>query len=280
MAMARILVLSLCLASPSSALENPISLCYHHYANMAVFNFPVNATAVAKHLHPSATLDLDHNGVAWVSIVSSQLVKTAIDGVPVPFIKPFEVQVRTYVTGPDPVSKKPIKGVWLFDLFLHDIPSVLGASVLFGNSIRVKDGDIAIGISSGTASYEFAALQLEVTDHATAAVDVSSTILDTAVGFDTTFFLDRPAWFGQNKAGELAVSILEKVKYKSTARQMKVRALASSALSALSLGDNVGKEVCEQHVEGCFFVGESDATFKASVVVANAASELTQPLIV
>lgn len=277
--MARILALSFCLASTASSL-----LCYHHYENMALFNFPVNATALVPYLQFGSellTLDLDQNGVAWVSIVSSQLVKTSLDGVPVPFVKPFEVQVRTYVTGPDPDNyHKPIKGVWLFDLFLHDLPSVIGANVLFRNTIRVSDGDINIASSSGPASYDLKAPELKVTDSGSASVTVTSTILDTAVGFDTTFFLDRPAWFGQNKLGALTVSLLEKVKYMSTARQMRVTALASSALSALSLGGDVGKEVCEQHVEGCFFVGDSDATFTSSVVVAEAASELVQPLLV
>jgi hypothetical protein len=165
-------------------------------------------------------------------------------------------------------------------LFIHDLPSVLGANVLFGNTIRVLDGNINIASSSGTASYNFTAPELKVTDHATAGVSVTSTILDTAVGFDTSFFLDRTGWFGQTKAGELSVSMLQDISYMSTARQMRVSALASSVLPALSLGGNVGRELCEQHVQGCFFVGGSDATFKSSVIVARAASEMMPPLFV
>ena len=68
-------------ASPSLAMQ-----VFHRYEDMAAFNFPVPADTLRPHLNPALTLDLDRDGQAWVSVVSSTLVKTGIDGLPLVYI--------------------------------------------------------------------------------------------------------------------------------------------------------------------------------------------------
>jgi len=239
---------------------------------MAAFNFPVDADILRQRINPALSLDLDGNKQAWVSILSSTLVKTTIDGVTVPLIKPSEVQVRTYVTGPDPKTKETIKGVWLFDLLLQDhalpsAPVIDGAKVLFGNSIRVDTGKI--NVAANSSSYNLAGLDLQVASKVKADVSAKATILQAPATAAGEWFLHRDVWFGQNKGGELTASQLHGNKHFSNLTQMLVSDFSSTVLKSLALGADFGKEVFAQHPEASFFIGGVEATWSSSVVVSS-----------
>jgi hypothetical protein len=232
---------------------------------MAAFNFPVDSAILRQRIHPALSLDLDGNKQAWVSILSSSLVKTAIDGVPIPFIKPFEIQVRTYVTGPDPKTKGTIKGVWLFDMLLSSAPVVLGADVLFAKSIRIASGNI--NVIANQSLYNLAGLDLEVANKDKAGVSARATIMPSAASTTGEWFLNRTAWFGQNQAGDLTVSMIHGQKHFSNVTQMHVSDFSSTVFKALHLGDDFGKEVFARHPEGAFLVGGMEATWSNSIIV-------------
>jgi len=261
------------LAFPTVAMFPLPMTVFHRYADMAAFNFPVDAGTLRPHLNPALSLDLDPQGQAWVSILSSKLVKTSINGLPIPLIKPHELQVRTYVTGPALDSTTPIKGVWMIDLFLHESssllptgPDILGANLLWSKTIRVVDG-VNIKLETDSASYNLTAPNLKVTDKTEAQVSLSATVTGSTMGASVEWFLQRDAWFGQTEAGELTVSMLRDQKYLSTPRKMEVSEFSSSVLRSLSLGDDFGVELCAQRRESCFFVGTVEASFESSKIV-------------
>ena len=103
---------------------------------------------------------------------------------------------------------------------------------------------------------------------ASASAQVTSTFLGTPVRFDPVWFLNRSAWFGQNRDGNLTLSQLHALSYLSRPTHLQVSELNASVLKALSLGPVMGTEACDHHEEGCVFIGDSDATFTPSVVVA------------
>merc|ERR1712216_483511 len=83
----------------------------HQYSRTALFNFPVEPALLRPLVHPQLQLDLDANGHAWVSIVSSYITKLRLGVLPVcqgywqKYNKPLgscplEIQVRTHVRLP------------------------------------------------------------------------------------------------------------------------------------------------------------------------------------
>jgi len=252
-------------AVPSSAM-----VCTHVYEDMAAFNFPVEADAIRKFINPGLELDLDDNGQAWVSVLTSRLPKTVIDGLPVPLISPREVQVRTYVTGPSSRSEERVKGLWIFDLLLHEpvLPSdadIIGANVLFANTIRVATGKI--DVAHKDSSYRVASSRLQVADRTTAEFSWSGTVSQEPVSVSDDFFLKRDAWFGQNHRGQLFMSLLRDQKQTAKPTKLTVDEFSSSVLQGLSLGNDFGMEVFSQYPESSFFIGQYEATWESSELV-------------
>lgn len=267
------------LASEVLALPVP-----HHYEKMAHFNFPVNASLVQPYLHPSLKLDLDE-GMAWVSIVSSRLS--------VPLLKPLEVQMRTYVTGPHPVSKQPVKGLWFFNVYMLDANPVKSLEAFYAASLLVNES-IPLGANFDEAPEEIVMHETSMTYTLKASGKplgaigrkaiggasfyAHSTIQDTKVEFDSDFFLDRSAWFGSTglyqkggyKTGELTVNMLRASKFPTSPRPMEVNEFSSGVFTGFGLG--------QPNPRHCFFIWEHDVTFESSVVVTS--SEYRQPLLV
>lgn len=266
------------LASEVLALPVP-----HHYEKMAHFNFPVNASLVQPYLHPSLKLDLDE-GMAWVSIVSSRLS--------VPLLKPLEVQMRTYVTGPHPVSKQPVKGLWFFNVYMLDanpvksLEAAIAASFLVNESIPLGANfdeapeEIVMHETSMTYTLKASGKPLGASSEpiSNASFYAHSTIQDTKAEFDSDFFLDRSAWFGStglssgysSTTGELTVNMLRASKFPTSPRPMEVNEFSSGVFTGFGLG--------QPNPRHCFFIWEHDVTFETSVVVTS--SEYRQPLLV
>jgi hypothetical protein len=261
------LALASCLASEVLAWS-----VLHHYENMAFFNFPVNASLIQPHLHPSLELDLDGDGMAWVSIVSSELT------VQVPVIGPLtphEIQVRTYVTGPNPVSKQLVKGCWFFDVFVDRLEVLWASAFLVNDSIPLSYTDedkgtppAEIAMHGTSYTLKVPEVPLPLTGEKKASLSAHSTIQDTKVQFDSDFFLDRSAWFGSTglrgpggmRAGALTANMLSGSKFPASPRPMEVNEFSSGVLPGFALG-----QPQSQH---SFFIGEHDVTFKSSVKVA------------
>lgn len=231
---------------------------FHEYSNMAFFSSPVDADAVRKLVHPDLQVDT-YQGTAWVSLVASQLTKTRLDGLPVPLLKPYELQLRTYVTGP-----KGRKGVWLFDLFLSDILTVTGGTVLyFENTIRVVLGKTKVTHSN--TSWTAAGNDLPVTNTASGNFKAQLEIIPEASTNDATglsFFLERFTWFGARpKTNDLVVLPLKNVSFAGLPRQVVVSDLSTSVLGPLGFGPELDASTCKSSQWACFYVGKSVATF-------------------
>jgi len=245
-------------------------VCTHVYEDMAAFNFPVEADTIRKFINPGLELDLDNNGQAWVSVLTSRLPKTLIDGLVVPLISPREVQVRTYVTGPSSQSEEKVKGLWILDLLLHEpvLPSdadIIGANVLFANTIRVATG--RINVAHQDTSYRVSSSSLQVADWKTADFSWSGTVSEEPVDVPDDFFLQRDAWFGQDHKGQLFMSQLHNQKQAAKSTKLIVDEFSSSVLQGLSLGDDFGAEVFSQYPESSFFIGQYEATWDSSKLV-------------
>lgn len=241
--------------------------CTHVYEDMAAFNFPVEADVIQKFINPALQLDLDSNGQAWVSVFTSKLPKTILNGVLVPLISPSEVQIRTYVSGPSSQSGETVKGLWIIDLLLHEPflpsgPDIIGAQVLFANSIRVATGKI--NVAHKDSSYHVTTSKLQVADKTEASFAWSGAVSQDPLGVSDDFFLKRDAWFGQNTKGQLFVSLLHDQKQTAKSTRLTVDEFSSSVLQALSLGNDFGTEVFSQYPESSFFIGQFEATWDSS----------------
>lgn len=261
--MFRMLEISI-LAAPSLAM-----VCKHVYEDMAAFNFPVEADVIQKHINPALELDLDSNGQAWVSVLTSKLPKTVLNGVPVPAISPREVQVRTYVTGPSSRSEEIVKGLWIFDLLLHEPvlpsgPDIIGAQVLFANTIRVATGQIKVAHKG--SSYSVSSTGLQVADNIEADFVWSGSVSQDPLSVSDDFFLQRNAWFGQNSKGQLFMSLLRDQSHANSTK-LTTHEFSSSVLKSLSLGEDFGPEVFSQFPESSFYIGHSEATWESSELV-------------
>lgn len=235
---------------------------YHHYENMMFFNTPAHAGQIATLIHPDLSVET-HNGTAWVSVVVSRLTKTTLDGIPVPIIEPYEIQVRSYVTGTASDGSK-VSGVWLFDLFLSDILTVVGGDLLyFEDCIRVVVGKTKLSREGN--KWQASASGLAVTDSQTADFNATAD-LNLGTATDTDFFVKRTAWFGQRpKAGNLVYFPLDKISIASEARQVKVDQLSTNLLVPLALGPKLDQSMCASSTSACFFVGDVDTTFEAPI---------------
>jgi hypothetical protein len=252
-------------ATPSSAM-----VCKHVYSDMAAFNFPVEADVIRKFINPALELDSDSNGQAWVSVVTSKIPKTVVNGVPVPFIFPLEVQVRTYVTGPSSRSEERVKGFWLFDLLLHEPvlpsgPDVVAARSLFADTTRVATGKIAV--AHRHSSYSATSTELQVTDNTTADFVWSGSVSSEPVSVPDDFFLKRDAWFSQDDKGQLFMSHIRDQEQATPSTKLSVDEFSSTVLQRLSLGNDFGTEVFSQYPESALFIGALDIAFESSELV-------------
>eukprot|EP00756_Hemistasia_phaeocysticola_P035684 Hpha_TRINITY_DN16599_c3_g6::TRINITY_DN16599_c3_g6_i2::g.135063::m.135063/K09166/K09166; uncharacterized protein len=239
---------------------------YHHFNDMTTYNFPVDAAKVKPHLHPALSVDT-RDGTAWVSVVASHLVKTHIDGVPIPLVKPFELRVQTYVTGPAPPGQST-SGVQQLDLFLSDVASETGAVVFFEKTFPVKTGNEKIEHPGSAANYSLTSSDLSMATGVKAGFNAEAVVKSDPLSFDASWFLNRTVWYGQNKAGNLTALTLTDVVSSAPPSQITVASVASTVLSALNLGNDVDKAFCSTRPDACFAVGESDVTFNSPVVLA------------
>jgi len=229
---------------------------YHRYEERVFVNLPVSTAKLQPLVHPDLSVDT-HNGTGWVSVVISQLTKTSIDGVPVPFLKPFEVQVRTYVTDTENRA-----GVWLFDLFLSDPVTSLGAELIFELSIRCLQGDVRF--DRGGDQWNATASELQVTARATADFSASFNVLPTPVT-GAEFFTQRSAWFGARPlSGALVHSSLTNVSDQPPLA-VYARYMSSSILQGLDLGPAFIQSACAVAPYACFYAGELDVTFLSPI---------------
>jgi len=238
--------------------------CYHHYEHMVFINAPVDADLLRPLVHPDLTLDLFGN-TAWVSVLVSQLPETVIDGISVPLIKPYEMQLRTYVTSTQ-TDGTTLSGVWLFDLFLSDGATSTGAATLFEGAIRCETGNVHVGLENGT--YSSTATKLPVTSGTTAGFGLQLDVTDTIVT-DTAFFTDRFNWFGAYPlSGALIHSPLCNSSYVNQPLGVRRVQLSTDLLAALGVGSLLSNSVCDTAPYACFFAGASDATFYSPVSTA------------
>ena len=84
-------------------------------------------------------------------------------------VEPFELQVRTYVTGPSSDQKR-VRGYWMFDLLLTDALTTAGARVIFKDTIRVKVGNQRVERSA--TGYNLTASKLPLADGSAGAIKV------------------------------------------------------------------------------------------------------------
>lgn len=274
MTMLRMLTLVSCLVSEAFAFS-----MYHRFENTAIFSIPFNASEMRQDIHPALKVDHDKNGVAWFSILSSQLVS-------VPILKPTQVQLLTYVTGPDPVTKQPVKGSWVTNVFYDSI-------IALGVAKRLVPPGTDVTLGEGMAILEKAGTYLGVRGSKlhmnpywrwgrdpTAKLDASCSVKDQHVEFDSDFFLNRSAWFHQvpcqSEKSCLAVSMLRGNKFNTPPRKLTVSHLFSDLFAWGAVGPsmwgNMTEDVCKQHKESCFFAGEQEVTIESPVVIPDSAS--------
>ena len=93
--------------------------------------------------HLAAGLEVDtYDGAAWVSITPFLMKDFRLGPLPaVPGVSTFpETNVRTYVRGPDGLD-----GLWFFSLEADSVPTVLGASSLYGVPYEFADMEVQEG---------------------------------------------------------------------------------------------------------------------------------------
>lgn len=242
----------------------------HVYEDMAAFNFPVEADVIRKFINPALEVDTDSNGQAWVSVVTSKIPKTVVNGVRVPFISPLEIQVRTYVTLPDSRFADDHKGFWLFDLLLHEpvlpsAPDIVAARSLFANTTRVATGKMKVAHKH--SSYHVTSSELQVADDVTADFVWSGAVSPEPVSAPDDFFLKRDAWFSQNDKGQLFLSHIRDQEQAKPSTQLSVDDFSSTVLQGLSLGKDFGKEVFSQYPESALFIGSFEIAFESSLLL-------------
>lgn len=127
--------------APEEEVQNPASRQRWHA--MTFLHWRYHAQDV-RALLPEA-LDVDtYDGTAWVSITPFLMKDFRLGPLPaVPGVSTFpETNVRTYVRGPDGRD-----GLWFFSLEADSVPTVLGASSLYGvpyqyADMSVEEGDV------------------------------------------------------------------------------------------------------------------------------------------
>lgn len=146
------------------------------WEDVAFAHWPVPAEAVTA-LLPSSLQPDCHAGSAWVSMVTFQMRSLRVTHLPpIPTTSDFaEVNVRTYVTGPDG------PGVWFCSLDAPSFLPVLVARTLYGLPYCVAD------IRRDPGRDDSWAIDRRWPDHATGSLTVDR--LDTAAEDDLAVFL-------------------------------------------------------------------------------------------
>ena len=126
---------------PEEAVPNPASRQRWHAMTFLHWRYEVDE--LRPLLPPDLTVDT-HDGAAWVSITPFLMKDFRIGPLPpAPGMSTFpETNVRTYVRGPDGND-----GLWFFSLEADSVPTVLGASSLYGvpyqlADMAVEEGDV------------------------------------------------------------------------------------------------------------------------------------------
>lgn len=118
---------------PEEEVPNPASRQRWHAMTFLHWRYGVEEL---RPLLPTG-LEVDsHEGTAWVSITPFLMKDFRLGPLPpVPGLSTFpETNVRTYVIGPDGRD-----GLWFFSLDADSVPTVLGASSLYGVPYRLAD---------------------------------------------------------------------------------------------------------------------------------------------
>lgn len=105
---------------------------------MTFLHWRYDANAIRPFLTSGLEVDT-HDGVAWVSITPFLMKDFRVAPLPaVPGVSSFpETNVRTYVRGPDGRD-----GLWFFSLEADSVPTVLGASSLYGVPYQFADMEV------------------------------------------------------------------------------------------------------------------------------------------
>lgn len=126
---------------PEEEVQNPASRQRWHA--MTFLHWRYDAADVRTLLPDDLDVDT-HDGTAWVSITPFLMKDFRLGPLPaVPGVSTFpETNVRTYVRGPDGQD-----GLWFFSLEADSVPTVLGASSLYGvpyqyADMSVEEGDV------------------------------------------------------------------------------------------------------------------------------------------
>ena len=124
---------------PEEKIENPASRQRWHAMTFLHWRYGVDEL---RALLP-AGLEVDtHDDTAWVSITPFLMKDFRLGPLPaVPGVSTFpETNVRTYVRGPDGRD-----GLWFLSLEADSVPTVLGASSLYGVPYRFADMSVEEG---------------------------------------------------------------------------------------------------------------------------------------
>ena len=126
---------------PEEEVDNPASRQRWHA--MSFLHWRYGADEVGALLPEGLEVDT-REGTAWVSITPFLMKDFRVGPLPaVPGVSTFpETNVRTYVRGPDGQD-----GLWFFSLEADSVPTVLGASSLYGvpyqyADMSVEEGDV------------------------------------------------------------------------------------------------------------------------------------------
>ena len=108
---------------------------------MTFLHWRYDAQAIRPFLTSGLEVDT-HDGAAWVSITPFLMKDFRLGPLPaVPGVSTFpETNVRTYVRGPDGRD-----GLWFFSLEADSVPTVLGASSLYGVPYEYAHMDVEEG---------------------------------------------------------------------------------------------------------------------------------------
>jgi uncharacterized protein YqjF (DUF2071 family) len=165
--------------TPDTVCPHPIARPFmrQRWQDVAFAHWPVPAELVAD-LLPSPLTPDRHAGSAWVSLVTFQMQSLRITHLPaIPTTSDFaEVNVRTYVNGPDG------PGVWFCSLDAESILPVLVARTLYGLPYCVAD----IGSDAGAHRNTWS-IARRWPDHATGRLAVEP--LDGPADDDLAAFL-------------------------------------------------------------------------------------------
>ncbi len=130
---------------PPARISHPVML--QRWENLSFLHWPFPPAAVQALLPTELEVDT-FDGAAWVGLIPFRLTVTLPGMPPVPWLSSCpEINVRTYVRGPDGLS-----GIWFLSLEASRLGAVLAARKLYG--LPYRWAAMRLDRQSGTVWYE------------------------------------------------------------------------------------------------------------------------------